>query len=410
MEGLHHSLVIARVYRMRADADPADAGPRPEERLPHEGGVALCAPTLVAARISPADRPLAGVSLVGELDSPTMRRLCEQALALRRLHRCSVVIELCYVESPRAAALIAALKDLEAYDVRVVTTPLAPRAPSPTDDARRPRSTDPAPPPSPTPGRVASAADPFGLDRSFRALCLPPLRVLFERYFRAEVTGIEHVPASGPVLLAANHSGALPIDAAMLTVALDLHHPQHRCLRLLYERFVDDLPWIPRLYCRLGGVPASFGNAELLLRRGELVGLFPEGLAGAEKIWTKRYHLCPFRTGVARLSLRTGAPIIPVAIVGAEEAYPMIARSRLAGRLFGLPWLPITPLFPFLGLAGALPLPSRWHIHFCPPLQPPPVTDRRTEQTLARELTCQLRQTVDTALGELLARRRGAFL
>ena len=409
MEGLHHSHVLLRAYHMGAESDPTDARFRPGQSVPQEGAIAPYAPTLLAARMWPTTHPLAVMSLVGDLDLALIRRLRDQALAMGLRHACSVVLELSYVDSPRAAALIAKLRALEAHDVRVIATPLAPRLPGTTADARgaHPGTTRTSDTP---PAGVASAGDAFGLDPSFRALCLPPLRILFERYFRTEVTGLEHVPVSGPAVLAANHSGAFPIDAVMLAVALELRHPNHRCLRALYEQCADGLPWIPRLYSKLGGVPASFTNAELLLRTDQLVGMFPEGLAGAEKSWIQRYHLRPFRNGAARLSLRTGAPIVPVAIVGAEEAYPMIARSRLAGRALGLPWVPITPLFPILGLAGTLPLPSRWHIRFCPPIRPPALTTPDTAHSQARELTHRLRHSVDVALGEMLAHRRGAFL
>ncbi len=393
---------------MSARPTPIETKPRPDPQLQRDREVAFCAPTLVTARIWPRAHPLACVTVVGELDAATIGRLRDQALALRARHREPLLLELRYVESPRAAALVAPLRDLEAHDIRIIAASVAPRPPR-SSGRQQPPPPAREGPRSASAGGTVGAVDPFGLDPSFRALCLPPLRLLFERYFRVEVSGVEHVPSIGPALLAANHSGAIPLDAAMLAVALHLRHPERRGLRVLYERWVDNLPWLSRVYARLGAVPASFANAELLLRRGELVGLFPEGLAGGEKTWRERYHLRPFRTGVARLSLCSGTPIVPVAIVGAEETYPLLARSRLAGRVIGLPWVPVTPFFPLLGLAGALPLPSRWHIRFCPPIHPSVVTQGSAQHSLAREITHQLRRTVDVALGEILARRRGIF-
>jgi 1-acyl-sn-glycerol-3-phosphate acyltransferase len=220
---------------------------------------------------------------------------------------------------------------------------------------------------------------------------------------------MENVPATGPALVVANHSGAVPADAFMLAAALELRHPEPRCVRVLFDKFVDALPFIGDLYRRLGGVTASSANAELLLRRGEVVGLFPEGIAGVEKLCTERYRLRPFKSGTARLSLRTGSPIVPVAIVGAEEAYPVIARLYRAGQLVGLPWIPVTPLFPVCGVAGGLPLPSKWAMHFGPPILPPPA-DGRSEDERVAELTARVRAAIETSLHGLLAKRVGIFL
>src|SRR6185369_13825515 len=153
----------------------------------------------------------------------------------------------------------------------------------------RPTPVAVAPEPAPPPPRAPRAdVDPFGLDLEFRSQVLPAFRFMFERYWRIDVTGLEHVPASGPALVVANHSGAVPADAFMLATALTLRHPARRCLRVLYDKFVDQLPVIGPLYRRLGAVRASLANAELLLRRGEVVGLFPEGIAGVEKLCTER--------------------------------------------------------------------------------------------------------------------------
>jgi 1-acyl-sn-glycerol-3-phosphate acyltransferase len=195
----------------------------------------------------------------------------------------------------------------------------------------------------------------------------------------------------------------------MLAAALDLRHPAQRCLRVLFDKFVDALPLVGDFYRRLGAVKASLTNAETLLARGELVSLFPEGIAGVEKLCTERYQLRPFKTGTARLSLRTGSPIIPVAIVGAEEAYPVVARLYRAGRLVGVPWIPVTPLFPLFGLAGALPLPSKWMMHFGPPIHPPPPDGRREDDRVA-ELTARVRAAIEQSLRDLLAKRDGIFL
>ncbi len=382
------------------------------------------APGLIVARLSSDGGGLDTVALVDELDAATIDRIRRTALTLRARHAAPITIEVRYVGTPETDALVGMLGDLRPRGIRVVRAGHGPGdtaerlerdEPSPTTaaaahaDGGRPAAADqpatvrvlPAPP---TEDR---SPDPFGLDLAYRRAWLPPLRFLFERYWRIEVSGADNVPARGAALIAPNHSGAVPADAFMVAVALELHRPDRTCLRVLYDKFVDALPWIGPLYNRLGGVPSSFANAELLLRRGEALAIFPEGIAGVEKRWLERYQLRAFKTGTARLSLATGSPIVPVAIVGAEEAYPVVARLYRAGRIVGVPWIPVTPLFPLCGVAGAIPLPSKWHIRFCPPIHPPAAAI--DDEDAVAELTARVRRSIALALGDLLLTRRGVF-
>jgi 1-acyl-sn-glycerol-3-phosphate acyltransferase len=354
---------------------------------------------LLAATIHLERDPLVAVSLVADLDAAAIARVRQAALVMRAREQSPVVIAVRYVADADAAALIATLDALAVHQIRVAPTVLAPRP-----------SASPAAPPTAAPSAAASAADdPFGLDPEFRARWIPPLRFFFERYWRVEVSGIEHVPSTGAALIAANHSGAVPADAVMLCIALELRHPARRCLRVLYDKFVDALPFLGPLYNRLGGISASSANAEAALRRGDLVGLFPEGIAGVEKRYTERYRLRPFKSGTARLSVRTGSPIVPVAIVGAEEAYPVVLRLYRAGNLVGLPWIPVTPLFPLCGVAGALPLPSKWYMRFGAPIEPA-ARDGQPEEDAVRALTARLEAAIARMVADLLAERRCAFL
>jgi 1-acyl-sn-glycerol-3-phosphate acyltransferase len=374
---------------------------------------------LLTARIFSASDLPANVTLVAEVDDATVRRLRQEALSMRARHAPPITVELCYVRDTVTADLLASLDDLAPHGIRVVTRAIG--ASSVETTAGATRATAPcwdaalsAPSGNTETSCLADAVpatppDPFGLDRTFRMRWLPALRFFFERYWRIEVSGMEHVPAMGSALIAANHSGAVPADAFMLAGALELRHPEQRCLRVLYDKFVDELPLVGPVYNRLGGVSASFANAEQLLRRGEIVGLFPEGIAALEKRWPERYQLRPFKSGTARLSVRTGSPIVPVAIVGAEEAYPVVARLYRTGRVVGVPWIPVTPLFPLCGLAGVLPFPTKWYMRFCAPIEPPSL-DRRSEEDAVSELTGRLRETIASALGDLLAKRRSIFV
>jgi 1-acyl-sn-glycerol-3-phosphate acyltransferase len=347
---------------------------------------------------------------VADLDESAVARVRRESLALRLRHRGPVTVELRYVADGVASDLIATLADLASHQVRVVTNPIggAPRA-------QRTAATAPlatpvetiAPKRSPATDAPTLGPDPFGLDHAFRSRVLPLFRFMFEQFWRIDVTGMEHVPVDGRALVVANHSGAVPADAFLMATALELGI--RRCLRVLYDKFVDALPIVGDVYRRLGAVSASLPNAELLLERGELVGLFPEGIAGVETRCTDRYRLRAFKTGTARLSLRTGSPIVPVAIVGAEEAYPVIARLYRAGRLVGVPWIPVTPTFPLCGVAGALPLPTKWSMHFGEPITPPP-PDGRSEDVRVAELTGRVRAAIEDGLQRLLAKRTGIFL
>jgi 1-acyl-sn-glycerol-3-phosphate acyltransferase len=420
-------------------ASAAPSSP-PDARAPARRALGL-----LAASLYPSEGSHRALTFVADLDDEAIARVRQEALALRLRHGVPVVVELRFVADATAAALVATLGDLHADGVRIVVTPIGGQTPTalafdpvatpaaraiaalaaftsaaPVTAANAAAAAFPivtaAPPPVPTPVAPASRLsppapepDPFGLDREIRARTIPIFRFMFEQYWRVAVSGLENVPATGAALIVANHSGAVPADAFMLAAALELRHPERRCLRVLFDKFVDALPFIGDLYRRLGGVTASFPNAERLLQRGELIGLFPEGIAGVEKRWTERYRLRPFKTGTARLSLRTGSPVIPVAIVGAEEAYPVVARLYRAGRLVGLPWIPVTPLFPVCGLAGALPLPSKWSMHFGPPILPPP-PDGRSEDLRVAELTGRIRDAIQSSLHTLLAKRDGIFL
>jgi 1-acyl-sn-glycerol-3-phosphate acyltransferase len=254
--------------------------------------------------------------------------------------------------------------------------------------------------------------DEFGHDPDLVEHVLAPLlRPLYRHWWRVEVRGLEHIPEKGAALVVGNHAGTLPFDAMMVALAVLDEHPAHRTLRMLAADIAFSLPVVAPLARKSGNTLACPEDAERLLRAGELVGVWPEGYKGLGKPFSERYRLQRFgRGGFVEVALRTGAPIIPVAVVGSEEIYPMIGNLRRLARLLGVPYVPVTPTFPLLGPLGLVPLPSRWVIEFCPPI----LTDGYGPEALLDpmavfDLTDQVRDTIQRAIYRNLADRGGAF-
>ena len=252
--------------------------------------------------------------------------------------------------------------------------------------------------------------DDFGFDPELTSrLLLSGLRPLAEKWFRIEVRGVENVPRSGGALVVSNHSGVLPLDALM--TALVLHDHAGRNLRILGADLVFALPFVSALARKGGATLACHEDAERLLAQGELAGVWPEGFKGIGKPFAERYRLQRFgRGGFVAAAMRTGAPIVPCSVVGAEEIYPLLGNVSWLARLLGVPYVPITPLFPWLGLLGLVPLPSKWIIEFGRPL----ATDEYPEGAaddpmLVFNVTDQVRETIQQTLYKLLQERGRAF-
>jgi 1-acyl-sn-glycerol-3-phosphate acyltransferase len=253
--------------------------------------------------------------------------------------------------------------------------------------------------------------DEWGYDEEFVDLVRPFFEFMYDRWWRVEAVGVDRLPAHGPAMIVANHAGVLPWDATMMNIAIFKQHPLPRQPRFMVLDWAFRLPWVSSFMRRVGGVVASPYNAMRLLDQGHLVMVFPEGAKGAGKPFSERYRLQRFgRGGFVEIALRTGAPIVPVAVVGSEEIYPKLAESRLLARLLGAPYFPITPTFPALGGLGAVPLPSKWRIEFCSPIDlsgygPEAAEDR----SAVLELSEQVRQTIQEALLDNLVKRGSAF-
>jgi 1-acyl-sn-glycerol-3-phosphate acyltransferase len=250
--------------------------------------------------------------------------------------------------------------------------------------------------------------DPFGRDPEIEARLRPLLDGLLDRAFKVQVDGREHIPAVGErALLVANHGGALPWDALVLTAALSRVEGAGgagRPVRALVEDPVMTAPFLGTLMTRLGCVRASQDNATRLLEREELVAVFPEGMQGLGKLYRQRHKLQRFgRGGFVRLAHKTGAPILPIAIVGAEDTAPLLGKIEVffrgsSGTGDGLPYLPVTPLFPLLGPLGLLPLPARWRIRIGAPIDVKkelPALDDIAVGQLASRVREQIQRDVD---------------
>lgn len=254
--------------------------------------------------------------------------------------------------------------------------------------------------------------DDFGRDEGFLSVVLPLAQFLYRNYWRVEVSGIEHIPAEGCGLLVSNHSGVLPFDGAMIGLALYNETATQRLPRALADAWFPTLPFVSTLLMKTGQVQAHPLNALRLLERGELVAVFPEGTKGIGKPFSKRYQLQRFgRGGFIKVALQAGAPIIPVAVVGAEEIYPVIGRMDPLGRLVGLPFFPLTPTWPWTGPLGLAPLPTKWFIDIGEPIHLDGYDARAAANpAVVARLSDQVRTTIQRMLLERLAKRRSIFL
>ncbi len=261
--------------------------------------------------------------------------------------------------------------------------------------------------------RMAGDPDDFGYDRELEQALGPLLRFLYRRWWRVELVGAENVPASGPAVLVANHSGSLlAYDSAMLRVGLAEATDGGRSVRPLLDPEVCGVPVLGDVLARCGGVPATEENAATLLGRGDVVAVFPEGRAAFSKPFRSRYAIGAFtERGLVRAGIVAGAPILPVAIVGAGETHPTLGRLDWLAKRVGIPALPVTPTFPLLGVGGLLPLPSRWRIEIGAPLRVRAAAEGgASDARRVRRIADRARSRVQSLVDGAVERRGRAFL
>ncbi len=256
--------------------------------------------------------------------------------------------------------------------------------------------------------------DDYGFDRDLtESVLMPLLRPLHRHYWRVSSHGIEHLPTEGGGLVVANHAGTLPVDA--MIARLDILEHTGRHARELAADLVFKTPYVASLGRKTGATLASGDDADRLLSSGELVAVWPEGFKGIGKPWKDRYKLQRFgRGGFVATALRAQVPIIPTAIVGSEEIYPMIYDLRVVARLLGLPYFPVVPqmfALPVLGPLALLPLPSKWIIEYGDPIDTSDYGPEAADDPMAVfDLTDRVRDTIQQMLLRNLMGRRSVFL
>jgi len=254
--------------------------------------------------------------------------------------------------------------------------------------------------------------DDFGFDPQWTESFLSVFMVLYRDYWRVETTGIENVPPTGRALLVANHAGVLPWDGTMIKTAVYAEHPHPRHVRALVASLFMGMPMLSWFLRRTGQTVGHPDDTRRLLERDELVLVFPEGVRGTGKSFKDRYRLRRFgRGGFVATAIRSGAPIIPVSVVGSEEIYPMVADVAPLARFLGLPYFPITPTWPWLGPLGMIPMPSKWRIQFHAAIhveKHPP--EAANDNSLVMALSDEVRNTIQQGIYDNLKRRRGVFL
>ncbi|MFA6033149.1 MAG: lysophospholipid acyltransferase family protein [Myxococcota bacterium] len=258
---------------------------------------------------------------------------------------------------------------------------------------------------------VGFGYDQFGMEKESAILAYALTRYAYKYWFRVQSTGHENVPLSGRTLIVPNHSGVLPLDAVMIGIDLVYKLDKPRNMRAVVDNFMGFTPFLNTMMYRVGQVVGARRNFEDLLKKEEMVAVFPEGAKGTGKLFSHRYNLLKFNVGFIELSIKYKTPIVPTAVIGGEEQYPMIYNFKPLARLTGFPYFPVTPFLPWLGLLGAIPLPVKYHIRYGEPIRffedygPEVLNDPETVRMLADKVQIIVQDMVNGGLAE----RRSIF-
>lgn len=251
---------------------------------------------------------------------------------------------------------------------------------------------------------ASSGVDPFGLDPAWAKYALAMSAFFYRFYFRAETTGIHHIP-HGRVILVSNHSGQLPFDGVTIAGALFLENDPPRIIRSMVEKWTQTLPFVSTAYSRVGQVVGVPENARRLLDQGEALLVFPEGTRGISKPFSDRYKLADFGLGFLRLALETRTPIVPIAVVGAEEQYISFGNLPRMAKIFHMPSFPLVPQFLIPGLQ--MPLPVKYHIHFGEPMTFE--GDPDDDDAVIEEKVHRVKGAIEQMIAKGLEERTGVF-
>lgn len=248
--------------------------------------------------------------------------------------------------------------------------------------------------------------DAFGMEKETALIAYALARYAYRHWFRVKSTGHGNVPVEGRALIVPNHSGVVPVDGMMIGIDLMTKLERPRVMRAMVDNFVGFMPFVNTFMYRVGQIVGARRNFEDLLRHDELVTVFPEGAKGTGKKFSQRYKLIRFNVGFIELSLTYKAPIVPTAVIGGEEQYPMIWNLKPLARMIGVPYFPVTPFFPWLGPLGAIPLPARYRIEYGEPLRfyeeykPETVNDAETVRMLADKVQLTVQAMIDKGIEE----------
>ncbi|MEW6201332.1 MAG: lysophospholipid acyltransferase family protein [bacterium] len=256
-----------------------------------------------------------------------------------------------------------------------------------------------------------SEYDQFGFSKRHLLTAAPFVEFFYRYWHRVEVFGIENIPSEGSTLIISNHSGMIPMDAAMIVASVLIEGEQPRLVRSMVDKWAPTVPLVYQFFVRTGQVAGLYENAEALLERGEIVLIFPEGTRGTGKTYDMRYKLQRFTPGFVELAFKFKSPIVPTAVIGAEEQHMIFKDFRKLARTFNMPYFPVTLTFPWLGPLGIIPLPSKYRIFYGEPIR---FFEQYEDDVLfdpekIRHLMEEMRERIQGMIEEGLKKRRAPF-